>query len=259
MIARVRSNSGTGATLVYVPGIDGTGRLLLSCAERLERRFRLICLCYEPGPQPPARDSYEGLAASVLAAVGEIASDPPILLSESFGGAVALRAALDHPESVAAVAVVNGFARHPSRARLAAARFVAALMPDLAFRIGRRHLAVRSLFGPRQEARALADFHAMRESRLDAGYRRRLAMIAALDLLPELGRIERPVALFASDRDRVVDSVPAARAMAELLPHAELEILRDAGHVVLPLEEEPWVERMEALARRAGVRPPRRG
>ena len=48
MIARVVDESGSGPPLVYVPGIDGTGRLLLSTAERLTSRFRLICLRYAP-------------------------------------------------------------------------------------------------------------------------------------------------------------------------------------------------------------------
>jgi hypothetical protein len=35
------------------------------------------------------------------------------------------------------------------------------------------------------------------------------------------------------------------------LADATLEILPRAGHVVLPLAEEPWVERLSALAARA--------
>jgi hypothetical protein len=59
------------------------------------------------------------------------------------------------------------------------------------------------------------------------------------------------VALFASDSDKIVPSVPAAREMLRGLPDATLEILPRAGHVVLPLAEEPWVDRLRALERRA--------
>ena len=61
------------------------------------------------------------------------------------------------------------------------------------------------------------------------------------------------MALFAADHDRVVASVPAAREMELLLGGAELTLLPAAGHVVLPLGEEPWVERLERLAARAGL------
>jgi hypothetical protein len=44
--------------------------------------------------------------------------------------------------------------------------------------------------------------------------------------------------------------------MAALLPDATLDVLVDAGHLVLPLAAEPWVERLERLAERAGVTRP---
>jgi alpha-beta hydrolase superfamily lysophospholipase len=62
-----------------------------------------------------------------------------------------------------------------------------------------------------------------------------------------------PVSLFAAENDRVVAAVPAAREMAALLPDVELELLPRAGHLVLPLACEPWSERLERLARRAGA------
>jgi uncharacterized glyoxalase superfamily protein PhnB len=39
--------------------------------------------------------------------------------------------------------------------------------------------------------------------------------------------------------------------MAAVLPDATLEILSGAGHIVLPFEEEPWVDRLLALQERA--------
>jgi pimeloyl-ACP methyl ester carboxylesterase len=253
VIARVHSERGAGPPLVYVPGIDGTGRLLFSTEERLARCFRVICLRYEPGSAEPREDSYERLAASVVAACRERVQGPVLLLSESFGGGVALQAALDHPQDVAGLAVVNSFARYGWRVLLAAGRVLCRLTPAVLFQIGRGRFAARTLFAPRYEEQAMQDFLAMQETCLDAAYCRRLRMIGRLDLLPRLAEISQPVALFASDGDRINPSVQSARAMAEALPNVELEILEQAGHVVLPLAEEPWVERRQELARRAGL------
>ena len=46
MQVEILATAGSGPPLVYVPGIDGSGELLLGAAARLERRFRLTRLCY---------------------------------------------------------------------------------------------------------------------------------------------------------------------------------------------------------------------
>jgi pimeloyl-ACP methyl ester carboxylesterase len=124
--------------------------------------------------------------------------------------------------------------------------------------IGRRLLAPSLLFGGPGERQAIEEF--LGDSRppstpkrvmtLDEGYPARLRMIRGLDLRSELKRVRQPVALFASERDRIVDAVRQAREMASLLPNAELEILVGRGHVVLPVREIDWPARLERLAER---------
>lgn len=56
------------------------------------------------------------------------------------------------------------------------------------------------------------------------------------DLSRQLADIRRPVLVITGDADRVV--APAAqRRLVDLLPHAELCTIADAGHV--PHEEQP--------------------
>lgn len=259
MIAEVLEDTARpGTTVVYVPGIDGTGELLLGTAGRLAERFRLIRLRYrvDPGAPRPGADPYGELAASVGACLAERERGvgPVLLLAESFGVAVALRTALERPELVAGLALVNGFARYGKRWRLAVSSVGARAVPPALFRLGRRVFSPL-LFGARRDRDALRAFRRVAGSRLDAGYRQRLVMLRRLDLSARLGEVRQPVAIFASDRDSIVDSVRAGRSMAERLPDATLEILRGGGHLVLPLSREPWVERLAALAARAGLAP----
>jgi len=257
MIAEVAEDAARpGPPLVYVPGIDGTGELLLGTAGRLAGRFRLIRLRYrvDPGAPEPGGDPYGELAASVGARLDERAVGRTLLLAESFGVAVALRTALERPELVAGLALVNGFARYGRRSRLLVSSIGARALPPALFRLGRRVFSPL-LFGARRDREALRAFRRVAGSRLDAGYRQRLVMLRRLDLSARLGEVRQPVAIFASDRDSIVDSVRAGRSMAERLPDATLEILHGGGHLVLPLSREPWVERLTALARRAGLAP----
>jgi pimeloyl-ACP methyl ester carboxylesterase len=254
------------AALVYLPGIDGSGQLLLGTAPLLEERFRLLRLRYRLSANAEHR-SYAHLASSAIETVALRGVERMILLAESFGGAVALRAAIDFPDSIAAVALVNTFPHFRSRVRLSLSRLGIGLAPNWLIAAGRRILAPSLLFGGPQEQIAIDEFLGRRRGAaaaapkrrpssafaLDEGYPARLRMIQSLDLRSELGRVRQPVAIYASERDRIVDAVRQAREMATLLPDNELEILDGRGHVVLPVRDLDWPTRLERLAKRAGV------
>lgn len=249
MRARLHGDAGEGTALIYVPGIDATGELMLGTTARLEEHFRLLRLEYVDDDET---DTYAEIAASIAEIARMRHVDRCLLLSESFGGAVALRTALDHPDLVAGVAVVNGFAHFGRRAALAWSRFSAPLVPAWAFHLGRRWFAPARLFGGEVDDDTLRRFHELPPSAgFDRGYMRRMKMIAEVDLRAELPSLTQPVALFASTEDQVVDAVREAREMERRLPDATLEVLEGEGHVVLPLPDEPWVERMRALEARA--------
>jgi pimeloyl-ACP methyl ester carboxylesterase len=247
MFAEVVSDRGQGVPLVYLPGIDGSGELLLGTAARLEQRFRLVRLRYRLSANPEHR-TYHHLASSVVEAVSLRGVDRMVLLAESFGGAVALRAALDHPEAVAALALVNTFAHYRRRGRLSLSRVGLAVTPTWMIEAGRRIVGRWFLLGAQDAAEAK---HVLGGRwRLDPGYPARLRMIQGLDLRRDLARVEQPVALFASEHDRIVDSVRQASAIASALPNAELEILTGRGHVVLPAPDVDWPGRIERLLAR---------
>ncbi len=254
MEARLRHDTETKRTpLVYVPGVDGTGELLLGTAERLAERFRLVRLRYEATAKPLDGDGYRELAASVASKIRSRGIGRTLIVAESFGVAVALRLALDHPELVGGMMLVNGFAHYEWRTKLAFSRLTSGLVPKPLFMLGRRWFAPAALFGPRRDAAAEKRFLQLVGQSFDAGYRKRLEMIARLDLRTRLIEIETPIRLIASDADRIVPSVASGRAMRDRLPNANLEILKGGGHVVLPFEDEPWVERLEQLLARTDL------
>ena len=246
MIAKLLAREGEGPAVAYVPGIDGSGELLLETAARIAERFTLLRFRY----LAEGEDSYPFLAASIIQEVKAQGFERCILLAESFGGAVAFQAALGFPETVCALLIVNSFVHYRRRFRLGLARLTAPLVPKFCFHKGRKLFAPWSLFGKRRDPEALAAFRAHCGTYFDAGYRRRLRMIQGLDLRSRLGQVRQPVLLVVSDQDRIVDSLRSGREMAEALPQAELEIAKGGGHLILPLREEPWVQRLQRLQAR---------
>lgn len=240
---------GDGPTLAYVPGIDGTGQMLFGAESRLAARFRLHRLRYV-GTRAEGAALYAQLADTALDALPD---GPAIVLAESFGGAVALTMALRAPERVAALCLVNTFARFPSRVRIRLGAQLAPIAPDALLGLGRRLVARRVFFSGHTDPAAMRAFRAMDPGFLGGGHPARMAAIRDLDLLPDVPRIGQPCALFASTRDRVVPSLRTMGDLAAGLPGATLQRLEGAGHIVLPLADEPWVDRIAALGARAGV------
>lgn len=251
MQAEIVASEGAGPPLVYVPGIDGSGELLLGAAQRLAQRFRLTRLRYAGD----ARGDYATLATSVARCIEAAAGERALVLAESFGVGVALQTALNHPARVAALALVNGFAYFHDRLGLAFTRGVFTLAPRAWIHAARGRFLQRGLIAPRRDEAVLRALLALRGDWFDERYRARLLLIRGLDLRSRLGQVGCPVSLFAADHDRVVAAVPAALEMAKRLRDAELVILPRAGHLVLPLADEPWEERLERLARRCGLGP----
>src|SRR5438270_171785 len=97
------SDPGRRERVVYIPGIDGTGRLLFR-QPRLHAEYDVRCISH---PQDCAH-TYADLVANSAKPLEE--SGGGIVLAESFGGAVALMLALQRPELVRRLVLVNTFA-----------------------------------------------------------------------------------------------------------------------------------------------------
>lgn len=243
----ILGDSGNGPLLAFLPGMDGTGELLVGTARRLEERFRLVRFRYEDEGRAPGAELYVRLAATAAEALEGLGAGPALVLAESFGGGVALQLALDAPERVRGLMLVNTFARYPRRVRARLGGAAVPLVPQWAMRAGRDLLGRQVFFRPRRDAEAEAEFLRRATGFEDAGFAARLRALRHLDLVDRLGEIDVPCRLFASTHDRVVPSTRTMGVLRERLPRAVFEAIPRAGHIVLPLPEEPWLERVLEL------------
>ncbi len=107
---------GAGPDLVLLHGASGNAReFTFSLVGKLKDSFRVIALD-RPGHGYTGRiESRAGLGESPIEqanllsqAARELGADNPIVLGQSFGGAVALAWALEHPDNIAAFVNVSG-------------------------------------------------------------------------------------------------------------------------------------------------------
>lgn len=225
--------------MVYMPGIDGTGRLLHRQVG-LQERYELRCVSY---PQ----DAHHSYADLVELGLRELeASGPAVVLAESFGGAVALMAALARPDLVRRLVLVNTFAHYPRRLFIELLGHIGPWLPNRPAHRTTRSVRGHFFFGSRI---AKSEQDAWWELTADVpmlAYGHRFRLIAGLDLRSRLGEIDIPAVVFVSSDDWVVPP-PAGRALAKRLPRAKLIETR-ASHAAMihpRVDVAAWLEAPE--------------
>jgi pyruvate dehydrogenase E2 component (dihydrolipoamide acetyltransferase) len=192
---------------------------------------------------PPEATDYSiaGLAADVAAALSTGKRKPSVIVGHSLGGAVALKIAVDTPDLVAGLVLIDSAALGS-----AIAQPLLDLMAGSAGAETARGLL--SLFFEDQKLvtdRGVDEMAAFQE---DGGWDAQQAVSAAAfaggtqgsGLEEALAAIEKPVLLIWGENDRVIPLDHAIAALT-LFPDAILKVLPDTGHV-------PQVERAANVA-----------
>jgi pimeloyl-ACP methyl ester carboxylesterase len=220
---------GSGPPLVYVCGREGTGRLFYKQAEDLARDHTIISFALRGAGRYEMTELVEDLAW----VVGQAGGGRATFLGESFGGLLTMAAALARPELFERMILVNTFPYFAERAKIRLGVLAFSLLPYALVKAHRTRSARRVLFGDDvgEEDRRLFREHTRTVP--SEGYVSRLRIIRDTDLRPRLRDIKIPALVVAGTRDRLLDSVSAARLLAASLPRARLKLLEGAGHVAL--------------------------
>ncbi|MFF3504425.1 alpha/beta fold hydrolase [Streptomyces sp. NPDC003247] len=242
--AHVEEAGSTGPLLLCLHGIGSSSASFAPQLATLAGGFRVAAwdapgYGRSPDPDGPLDlDGFADAAAEVIRARGGRAH----VLGVSWGGVVALRLALRHPELVASLIVADsspGSGTAPEKAAAMRAR-----VPELE-RLGPRAFAERR--GPRLVSPdAPADLvRRVVDTMADAvrlpGYAYAAESMAGADLRGDLARITAPALVLCGDKDQVTGP-EAAQALAGGLHKTAYVIVKDAGH--LAHQEQP--ERFDA-------------
>lgn len=219
---------GVGTPLVFVPGMDGTGRLFYRQLPHLTPHYRVATYAL----RDDARDM--STLVSDLDDVLKILNPrtPAVVIGESFGGTLAMCYALAHPSRVRALVVLNSFPRFLPQYRLRLAMLGIRVIPWGAMHLV-RHVTAFRLHSPHTHRSEVKYFLSQTRHATRQGYLGRLAILRRYDVRPELHRIAVPTLFLAADRDHLIPSVEQGQYMSSRVPHATLCILTGHGHACL--------------------------
>ena len=221
--------AGGGAPpFLYLPGLDGSAELLFAQEEELATAYRVHRVPW----RTEGRFGYEDLVGDVRGTLDELGVERAVVFAESFGGTVALQFALEHPERVERLVVLNSFAYFPKRALVRWGRALArtAPLPVVAAIRALVDVPTLALEGVPPEARRR--FLRAANAQPLAAYARRLELVESLDLRSRLHELKVPALFIAAELDRVVPW-RESQFMAERVPGAQFRLLPHIGHATL--------------------------
>lgn len=235
--------------LVFLHGLGGSQATWMTLLADLVDRYRVAAFDL-PGhgqsdkPDPAAADySVAGLTTTVIQGIEALGLEPVVLVGHSLGGAIAMRIALERPEIVRGLVLVDsagvGDEINPElldRVEAEPTKDEARRLLELFFENKRWVLerGVEEMYRARSSPGADA---AMRAA-ADASFSRDGQRIGLAD---RMGDISLPTLVVWGERDRVIPATQAGTA-ASTIPGAWLEIIEGVGHV-------PQVEASAELAR----------
>lgn len=250
------TEAGTGPDLMLLHGIGGSADTFAPQFADWTDRLRLLAwdapgYARSADPAVPLHmDDYADLVAGIIS---ERCRGGAHLLGMSWGGVIATRVALRHPESVRSL--ILGSSTVGSGAGDTGAAAMRARADELdaegaAAFASRRAPKVLSAQADPDLVRTVAA--AMAASIRPAGYRSAAAAMAATDHTADLPRIDVPTLVLCGDRDTITGPA-ASQALAGGIPGAVFVTLRGAGH--LANQERPeafgaWAESFVQITER---------
>lgn len=219
---------------IYLPGMDGTGRLFETQADKLAANFDLRCLALRQDNYSNWQDLAGDTIKLIKAELAGKTNKQVYLCGESFGGCLALKAALAAPDLITRLILVNPAS---SSNELPILGLGADITPWLPTWIHRYSAAGLLPF--------LAQLNRINECD-------RLSLVESMKSLPpqiiswrlsllrdfkvadeQLRSLKTPSLILAGAADALLPSVAEAQKLISLLPRAKMSVLPQSGHACL--------------------------
>lgn len=222
------SSARSRVPLLYLPGMDATGKLFYRQRPALSSHFDVTCLSLPPTGALLSWDEMVELA------IAQMPDEPVVLCGESFGGCWALALAARCPQRLAGLVPINPASSLAQQSWLDGVSQWMSWLPEWVYELSvpqsLRWLLNGSRVSDRDRERFLEAVKVV-DKQTSLHRFQLLQQFRAEEL--DLESVRVPTLVIASARDRVLPSVNEAHRIANRLPRAAIEILPHSGHACL--------------------------
>ncbi|MGE5657742.1 MAG: alpha/beta fold hydrolase, partial [Actinomycetota bacterium] len=219
---------------IFLPGMDGTGKLLGVQIPKLAKVFDIRCLAIPPDDLANW-DTLVGETVTLIEQEREANPERPIYLcGESFGGCLAIKVALVAPHLLDRLILVNPASSFRQQPWMQWGSYLTQWLPGNLYALSVYGLLpVLASLGKMGRSERQALLEAMQSVPQRASIWR-LALVRSFDVQEkDLRRLNLPVLIVASGADRLLPSVAEAKLLVKVLPNAQMVVLANSGHACL--------------------------
>jgi 3-oxoadipate enol-lactonase len=231
---------GSGPDLVLLPGLGAGTHVWWPQLRDLSQSMRVTAVDprgHGRSSCPPGPYSISMLAADLAGFLEALRIRPAVLVASSMGSLVAVEAAAEYGDMIRGLALVGGFPVLPPEAqerfRQRAVTAETEGMEPLA------DLVIQSAMGPythRTNPGLVGLFRQTLAANNPAAYAASCRAIAEADVTAQLARVHCPTLIVVGEEE-LVAPLPAARKLKAGIPHADVCVIPNAGHI--PFLEQP--------------------
>lgn len=181
----------------------------------------------------PPKVTIEAMADDMARFLRRLGATPAHVVGISMGGTVALQLALDHPEVVRKLVLVNTFARLKPRS-LSEWLYLLARMVVVALASPEKQAAMvaRRIF-PHPDQEALRrKLHRRIVNTNPYAYKAAMASLRRFDVMKRLGELKAPTLIVTGSEDTTIPP-PVQTELANRIPGARQVVIEGGGHAVI--------------------------
>ena len=219
---------------VYLPGMDGTGRLLQNQSDKLVANFDLRCLTIRTDSHSTWFELARDTVKLIELALANKTNKEVYLCGESFGGCLALKTALAAPNLISKLVLVNPASCFNQLPIFHWGVGITGLLPAWIHRYSAAgllpFLAKLNRINDCDRDRLVESMKSLPPHVV--GWR--LSLLRDFRVLDdELRSLKMPALVIAGAADGLLPSVLEAQKLIKLLPKAQMTVLPQSGHACL--------------------------
>ncbi len=220
---------------VYLPGMDGTGKLLSSQIPNLERSFDIRRLSIPVDDLSNWDEMVTKIAELIKSELGTAYPKRELYLcGESFGGCLALKLAIQFPELCDRLILINPASSFKQQAWMRWGLYFTPLLPARLYPLS--CMALLPLLATLERI-AIRDSNALLNVMQSVKFKSAMWRVSLLDRfdvqIEQLQRITRLTLVISSGSDRLLPSKLEGKLLTQHIPKSQLYLIPDGGHAVL--------------------------